>query len=66
MVATTPLVMVVSVGKKADLQRVGMLSSVREISMYGSKAQRWDQSGHSAQAEGEKNKSEKKTSDKSS
>ena len=30
----TPLVMVVSAGKKADLQRVGMLSSLREISMY--------------------------------
>ena len=26
--------MVVSAGEKADLQRVGMLSSLREISMY--------------------------------
>ena len=29
--------MVVSAGKKADLQRVGMLSSLREISMHGSR-----------------------------
>ena len=32
-VAVTLLVMVVSAGKKADLQRVGMLSSLREIPM---------------------------------
>ena len=32
-VAATVLVMVVSAGKKADLQRVGMLSSLKEISM---------------------------------
>ena len=30
----TLLVMVVSAGKKVDLQRVGMLSSLREIPMY--------------------------------
>ena len=33
-VATTLLVMVVSAGKEANLQRVGMFSSLREISMY--------------------------------
>ena len=33
-VATTLLVMAVSACKQADLQRVGMLSSLREISMY--------------------------------
>ena len=32
-VAATLLAMVVSAGKKADLQRVGMFSSLREISM---------------------------------
>ena len=35
-VAATLLVMVVSAGKKADQQRAGMLSSLREISMLGS------------------------------
>ena len=33
-VAATLLVIVVSAGKKADLQRLGMLSSLREISVY--------------------------------